>query len=119
VQYPEESGSLKTGATLEYALISMIPSLVPDRKLLLINGLNTQATQMAVRFLVDPQSARSLVARLRASAPRHTGSWYFQAVVETDVRDKIPLAARVLAVRSSDSWPRPKEADIPSHAASR
>ena len=32
VHYPEGSGRLSTEATLEYALISMIPSLVPNRK---------------------------------------------------------------------------------------
>jgi len=112
VHYPEGSGRLSTEATLEYALISMIPSLVPNRKLLLINGLDTQATQMAVGFLVDPASAQTLLDRLRAAAPEHRGPWYFQAVVETDVRDKVPLAARVVAVRSSDIWPRPRETDI-------
>jgi len=111
VHYPQGS-DLKTEPTLEYALLSMIPSLVPERKLLLINGLNTQATQVAVNFLVDPPSANALISRLRAIAPHHAGTWYFQAVVETDVRDKVPLGARIVAVRSSDSWPRPKEADI-------
>jgi hypothetical protein len=97
----------------------MIPGIVPNRKLLLINGLDTQATQMAVGFLVDPPSAETLIARLRASAPRHSGVWYFQAVVETDVRDKVPLGARVVAVRSSDAWPRPREADITPQAVAR
>ncbi len=117
VHYPEGSGRLSTEATLEYALISMIPSLVPNRKLLLINGLDTQATQMAVGFLVDPASAQTLLDRLRAAAPEHRGPWYFQAVVETDVRDKVPLAARVVAVRSSDNWPRPRETDISPQVA--
>ncbi len=119
VHYPEGSDSLKTEATLEYALISMIPSLVADRRLLLINGLDTQATQMAVSFLVDPSSAETLLAGLRVAAPSHRGVWYFQAVVETDVRDKVPLAARVVAVRSSDTWPRPREADTMPPAVTR
>jgi hypothetical protein len=113
VRYPEGIGSLKTEATLEYALISLIPGIVPNKKLLLVNGLDTQATQMAVGFLVDPQSAETLLTRLRKAAPDHSGPWFFQAVVETDVRDKVPLGARVVAVRSSDSWPRPREADMP------
>ena len=119
VHYPKGSDSLRSAATLEYALISMIPGIVPNRKLLLINGLDTQATQMAVGFLVDPPSAETLLARLRAAAPHHTGRWYFQAVIEADVRDKIPLGARVVAVRSSDAWPRPKEADISPQAVAR
>ncbi|RPJ54628.1 MAG: hypothetical protein EHM23_28525 [Acidobacteria bacterium] len=119
VHYPEGSGSLRTEPTLEYALISMIPGIVPGRKLLLINGLDTQATQMAVGFLVDPQSAETLLARLRAAAPQHEGAWYFQAVVETDVRDKVPLGARVVAVRSSDAWPRPREAEIAPQAVTK
>ena len=117
VHYPQ--GSLKSEATLEYALISMIPGIVSNRKLLLINGLDTQATQMAVSFLVDPQSAHTLISRLRAAAPSHRGVWYFQAVVETDVRDKIPLGARVVAVRSSETWPRPRQADMAGPAITK
>jgi hypothetical protein len=119
VRYPEGNGSLKTEPTREYALISMIPSLVRNRRLLLINGLDTQATQMAVGFLVDPEPAQTLLDRLRLSAPGHQGPWYFQAVVETEVRDKVPLGARVVAVRSSDTWPRPSEVDISHQAAAR
>lgn len=119
VHYPEGSGSLRNEPTLEYALISMIPGIVPNRKLLLINGLDTQATQMAVEFLVDPESAEALLARLRSATSNHQGAWYFQAVIEADVRDKVPLGARVVAVRSSDAWPRPKEADMTAEAATR
>ncbi len=118
VRYPKEGG-MGAEATLEYALISMIPGIVSNRKLLLINGLDTQATQMAVSFLVDPQSAQALISRLRAAAPGHRGVWHFQAVVETDVRDKIPLGARVVAVRSSETWPRPREADMAPPAVAR
>ncbi len=117
VHYPQ--GNLKSEATLEYALMSMIPGIVSNRKLLLINGLDTQATQMAVNFLVDPQSAQTLISRLRAAAPSHRGVWYFQAVVETEVRDKIPLGARVVAVRSSETWPRPRQADTAGPAVTK
>ncbi len=89
----------QSDATQEYALVSMIPGVDGRHKLLLINGLNTQATQMAAEFLTYPSTLEELLVRLRAAAPGHTASWFFQIVLRTEVRDKTPTRATLLAVR--------------------
>ncbi len=95
VEYPA-SGS---GTTVEYALVSMLPGLGPNRRLLLVSGLNTQATQMAAEFLTDSESLRELLKQLRLRAPGHRGAWHFQAVVRTEVRDKVPTRASLVLLR--------------------
>ncbi|MCI0422683.1 MAG: hypothetical protein L0387_10650 [Acidobacteria bacterium] len=82
-----------------FALISMIPGLGDGRKLLLINGLDTQVTQMAVEFLTDSKRLANLVSRFRQAAPDHHGPWHFQALIRAEVRDQIPTLAELVAFR--------------------
>jgi len=86
-------------ATEEYALISMIPGVDGRHRLLLINGLNTQATQIAADFLTSPARLKELASELRGIAPRHEGPWHFQAVLRTEVYDKVPTKASLLALK--------------------
>jgi len=86
-------------ATQEYALVSMIPGVDGQHRLLLISGLNTQATQMAAEYLTNPAMLEELLRRLRAGAPKHAGAWYFQAVLRAEVRDKVPIGVALVAVR--------------------
>jgi hypothetical protein len=83
----------------EYALVSMLPGLEPDRQLLLIAGLNMQATQGATEYLTTEGTLQELITRLRAADPAHTGPWRFQVVVKTKVYDKVPTRANVVALR--------------------
>jgi hypothetical protein len=90
----------QNGPTQEYALISMIQGLDSRRRLLLINGLNTQATQMATELVTDPDRLQQLYVRLKAAAPNHRGAWYFQVIVRTEVRDKVPTTGpEIIALR--------------------
>ena len=87
------------GPTQEYGLISMIHGL-DSRRLLLINGLNSQATQVATELVTDPDRLQQLYLRLKLAAPDHVGDWYFQVIIRTEVRDKIPTAGpEIVAVR--------------------
>ncbi len=95
VQYSENEAE----PTQEYALVSMLPGIDAGKRLLLINGLNAQATQMAAEFLTDPKRLEELTRRLRQLAPRHEGAWSFQFVLRTEVRDKTPVAAEIVALR--------------------
>lgn len=83
----------------EYALISMLPGLTADRQLLLISGLNSQATQIAAEYLTSEQSLAELIKELHRQRPRHEGSWHFQAVLKTEVYDKVPTKALLVTVR--------------------
>ena len=53
----------------EYALVSMLPGLEDGHPLLLVSGLNTQATQMATEYLTRDATLRELLSRLRARIP--------------------------------------------------
>jgi hypothetical protein len=83
----------------EYALISMIPGTDGLRELLLVSGLNTQATLMAVEFLTDANRAEQILGALQAMAPDHVGSWHFQLVLRAEVRDQAPTGGTIELIR--------------------
>lgn len=95
IEFPEDPNE----GTQEYALVSMIPGVDGRRNLLLINGLNAQATQMAAEFLTTANNLEELVGRLRAAAPGHKGRWHFQIVLRAEVHDKVPTRASLVGVR--------------------
>lgn len=84
----------------EYALISMLPGVAAKQRLLLINGLNAQATQAAAEYLTSEDTLADLIGRLRREQPAHSGPWHFQAVLKTEVHDKVPTKSWVVAVRA-------------------
>lgn len=83
----------------EYVLISMIPGITPDHQMLLINGLNAQGTQAATEYLTNESTLNELLARLKAAAPNHRGPWRFQAILRTEVYDKVPTRPTLVLVR--------------------
>jgi hypothetical protein len=83
----------------EYALVSMVQGLEADRQLLLIDGLNMQATQVATEYLTTERTLKELLGRLRSLDPGHSGPWRFQAVMKTKVYDKVPTGAHLVTVR--------------------
>jgi hypothetical protein len=95
IQFPAAKGQ----PAQDYALISMLAGIDNRHRLLLVNGLNTEGTQMALEYLTKPASAQELLDRLRKIKPNHSGPWYFQAVLRTEVRDKVPTRADLIAIR--------------------
>ncbi len=83
----------------DYALVSMLAGVDEKHQLLLINGLNTEGTQIAMEYLSDPKRLRELLTRLHASAPAHKGLWRFQFILRTEVRDQVPITADLLIVK--------------------
>jgi hypothetical protein len=90
----------ETDKDREYALISVLPGLARDRRLLLINGLNAQATQAAAEYMTSESSASELLSKLKQSAPNHSGPWHFQAILKTEVYDKVPSKSSLIVVRA-------------------
>jgi hypothetical protein len=86
-------------SAVEYALVSMIPGVDRQHRLLVISGLNTQATQMAIEFLTNPPRVEDLAERLRAEVPDHEGPWDFQMVLRAEVRDKVPTGGSIETLR--------------------
>jgi hypothetical protein len=87
------------GVSKDYALVSMLAGVDDRHQLLLINGLNTEGTQIAMEYLCDPKRLRELLAKLRQSAPGHKGAWHFQFVLRTEVRDQVPTTADLLVAK--------------------
>ena len=85
------------GAIEQFALVSMLPGLDPRRQLLVVAGLNSQVSDVAMEMLTDPARAAELTAALRSQAPN--GPWYFQAVVRTEVRDRQPTRSTLVRLR--------------------
>jgi hypothetical protein len=83
----------------DYALVSMLTGIDGRHQLLLINGLNTEGTQIAMEYLSDPNRVHELLARFRQAAPAHKGPWHFQLVLRTEVRDQVPTTADLLVVK--------------------
>jgi hypothetical protein len=83
----------------EYVLISMIPGVDGTRKLLLISGLASTATESACGFLMEGARLKELLAVLRKRSADHRGSWYFQAILRTEGHDKVPTKTALVAVR--------------------
>ncbi len=98
-EYWPSSAATSMDRPEDYALVSMIGGIDDRHRLLLINGVNTEGTQIAQEFLTDVLSMRRLLSMLRQVAPRHEGPWHFQVVLHTDVRDNVPTRVSIVIVR--------------------
>ena len=95
IKYPLQKGH----TTDDYALVSMIAGIDGKHELLLVNGVNTEGTQMALQYMTDPAAMESLLALMKRKAPGHQGPWHFQLVLRAEVRDKVPTRAELLLVK--------------------
>jgi hypothetical protein len=97
--YFKEAAATSVDPVIEYALVSMLPGLDSRHLLLLLTGLDGQASQMASEFLAQPGRLEEVVRRLRGAAPGHAGPWYFQFILRAEVRDQLATRADIVAVR--------------------
>jgi len=95
IDYPTSDGE----STIEQALVSMLPGTDGLHQLLLVSGLNTQATMMAIEFLTSEERAEQLISKLREDDPDHAGPWHFQLVLRADVRESIATGGSIELVR--------------------
>jgi hypothetical protein len=80
------------------ALISMLPGVAPHRELLLINGIDAPATDMAAEFLTNPETLAELAKGLSAASPDGSRT-HFQLVLRAEVREYVPTRATIVALR--------------------
>ena len=97
--YFKESAATKVDPVVEYGLVSMLPGLEDRHMLLLVTGLDGQASQMASEFLSQPERLDQVLTRLKAIAPTHAGPWYFQFVLRVEVRDRLATRSDIVATR--------------------
>ena len=98
-EYWPDHAKTSKGRPEDYALVSMISGIDDRHRLLLINGVNTEGTQVAEEFLTDTVSMRRLLAMLQHNAPGHTGPWRFQMLLHAEVRDNVPTRVNIVIVR--------------------
>ncbi|MBO0800047.1 MAG: hypothetical protein J2P31_14595, partial [Blastocatellia bacterium] len=87
----------------EYALISLLPGVIPDQHIMILAGLSTLGTQAAAEFATSEASMLTLVKRAGKPLPL-----YFQALLEVQIRDGIAVKTDCLLVRdltrNKSSW---------------
>jgi len=87
-------------AVEDYGLISMLGGMDGRHGLTLINGVNTEGTQMALEYLTDVESLRSLETALRKKSPNHSGTWHFQAILHSKLRGGVPTEIELVTTRT-------------------
>ncbi len=97
--YFSEYPSYLNERRLDYALISMLPGLHGGGRLLLVNGLNHFATQAAVEYLTNPADLTTMLGYLREKSEHARGPWFFQLVLEVEVREGVPTRYHPAALR--------------------
>jgi hypothetical protein len=80
----------------EYALISLVPGVMPDQHILILAGLSTLGTQAAAEFAVSEASMLTLEKFTGGAAHLPL---YFQVLLEVQIRDGIAVKVDCLLVR--------------------
>jgi hypothetical protein len=83
----------------EYALISLLPGVMPNQHILILAGLSTLGTQAAAEFAASEASMLTLEkvwANAGGGAPLPL---YFQGLLEVQIRDGIAVKTNCLLVR--------------------
>jgi hypothetical protein len=90
-----------TGAIqADYGLISLLPSVSPGHYVLCLGGITTLGTQAAAGFVVSERSMAIWEQMPEVAAVMKSGSHYFQALLEVQVRDGVPLDVKCVLVRA-------------------
>lgn len=89
-----------TGAIqVEYALINMLPGVSAGHNVLILAGITTLGTQAAADFVTSDRYM-AILERMRAALlPSNSRPALFQALLEVEVRDGVPLDVKCLLVR--------------------
>jgi hypothetical protein len=85
----------------EYALISLLPGVLPDQHILILAGLSTLGTQAAAEFATSEASMLTL-EKVWAAGGDVPLPPYFQALLEVQIRDGIAVKTNCLLVRDLD-----------------
>jgi hypothetical protein len=113
---PGESAQYARDGGADYALVTLWPGKVPDRRILQLSGVTTWATVAAAEYVTDPQHLRELnghLARCNERAGRKAHAPYFQVLLRVEVKDNQPVG--ITCVTHHDL----EVSDTPSQVAKR
>jgi hypothetical protein len=83
----------------EYALISLLPGVMPNQHILILAGLSTLGTQAAAEFAASEASMLTLEKVWTATGGGVHLPLYFQALLEVQIREGIAVKTNCLLVR--------------------
>jgi len=79
----------------DYAIIAYLPTLSPDRPMIIAAGITTFGTQAAIEFLTEKHSLRTLRSGFNM---KNDAFPYFEALIKVTVRDGVPIHSELIAV---------------------
>jgi hypothetical protein len=83
-----------------YVLVSMVPGIDGEHRLLAISGLSGIACQFGAEYLTTPSRVDALAAALRSAGAHPDQTTYFQVVLHVNVhKNTIPLKGNIELVR--------------------
>jgi hypothetical protein len=91
---PGERAEYRRDARDDYAVVTLWPGKLPDRRVLYLSGVTTWATAAAAEYVTEPEHLRELDAQLadcarRGGRPEHAP--YFQVLLRVEVKDNQPV----------------------------
>jgi hypothetical protein len=87
----------------QYVLVSMVPGIDGEHRLLAISGLSGMASQFGAEYLTTPSHVEALAAALRAAGAQPDQTTFFQTVLRVNVRNNtVPLRGSIEMVRIVD-----------------
>ncbi|MPY90224.1 MAG: hypothetical protein GEU99_20150 [Luteitalea sp.] len=91
---PEYVARLGQDVEVDYAVITLWPGKLPDRRILILSGSTTWGTQAAAEYVTEPGYQRELSRRLgdcqrRANLAAHPE--FFQVLLRVEIRDRRPV----------------------------
>lgn len=95
LQRDEKTGALEG----EYALISLLPGVVPGRHIMVLGGISTIGTQAAAEFATSKDYMQSIARALGVFRDKSHNPPYFQALLRVQIRDGVNAKTNCLFVR--------------------
>lgn len=81
-----------------YALVTLLPGKTTNRRVMLLQGMNTWGTQAAAEFVASPEHLEALQRKFPVTP-------YIQVLIRTELRNEQPMSIDVVTTR--DLTPRP------------
>jgi hypothetical protein len=100
-EQPFYSASSSLPVTEDYSIVSLLPGLVPARKVLVLAGTTTLGTQAAVEYVCRSVKLQELFAKLKLRADDRIPD--FEAVLQVKISGGVPVQSRIVALRQGRS----------------
>lgn len=82
-------------ARRDYAVIRLLPGLVPGRRIMILAGITTLGTQAAVEFVCRPDTVQALLSQLTQEGEGPTPG--FECVLEVSINGGVPVDSNIVA----------------------